>query len=333
MLRLWPLAAGAVAVIVALAMLSAILSPARGRAASRGDDAPATVTVPEVTMRERPDTQARAVAALPRGARVTVIAERGLWVEARAEKGSQGFLPVDSLERDADREAREKRAKTILAFDPVYGLVAEDTDVLLAPFPMAARAGRLQKGDVIPILSVDHAYFAFRGKDGVVAFVHSPDVDLVPRDPTRPEILPERVRALKDVTVSNLPTPEPEEGMETAEPSVPGEDAGEAAEEGSEADIPPSGEVLEPAVLVSKVDPVYPESARRAGVRGTVVLAVTIDATGRVTDVSVLRGLPLGVSQAAEEAVRRWQYRPARGAAGPMASRKSVRILFTLSER
>ena len=32
----------------------------------------------------------------------------------------------------------------------------------------------------------------------------------------------------------------------------------------------------------------------------------------------------------AVEAVRRWHYRPARGPAGPVASRKTVRVLYTL---
>lgn len=319
---------------MALALLSAVLSPARSRSGSTAEQSPATVTVADAVLRGRPDAQAPAVATLSRGAHVTVIAERGWWIEARAENGKEGFLPVDSVERQTDREAREKRARTILSFKPVYGVVAEETDVLLAPFPMAARAGRLQKGDVIPILSVDHAYFAFRAKDGGVAFVHSPDVDLVPKDPTRPQIVPEKMRALSDVTVSNLPTPEPEAGSTGEEPILSGE-AGEAlrSEEEGESGSGPFGEVLEPAVLLSKVDPVYPNGARRAGVQGTVVMDVTIDASGRVTDVVVLRGLPLGVSRAADEAVRRWHYRPARGPDGPIASRKSVRILFTLSER
>jgi protein TonB len=321
-----------VAVVVALALLSAVLSPARSRSGSTAEQSPATVTVEAAVLRELPDAKAPAVATLSRGSRVTVLTERGWWLEARAENGKEGFLPVDSVERQTEREAREKRARTILSFQPVYGVVAEETDVLLAPFPMAARTGTLQKGEVIPILSVDHAYFAFRGKDGGVGFVHSPDVDLVPKDPTRPQILPEKMRALRDVTVSNLPTPEPEEGS-TGE-ALPGEE-GEALrpEEEGEPGPGPFAEVLEPAVLLSKVDPVYPDRARRAGVEGTVLLDVTIDATGRVTDVTVLRGLPLGVSRAADEAVRRWHYRPARGPEGPVASRKNVRILFTLSER
>jgi protein TonB len=78
------------------------------------------------------------------------------------------------------------------------------------------------------------------------------------------------------------------------------------------------------------VEPVYPDLARRAGIEGTVELEVSIDAAGAVTDVEVVRGLPLGMSEAAADAVHRWKYKPARTAAGPVASRKTVRIRFVL---
>jgi protein TonB len=83
-------------------------------------------------------------------------------------------------------------------------------------------------------------------------------------------------------------------------------------------------------VVVEKVDPPYPAVAVRAQVEGSVVLDIGIDETGRVTDVQVTRGLPFGLSEAAADAVRKWKYRPARGPEGPIPSRKTVRILFTL---
>ena len=85
-------------------------------------------------------------------------------------------------------------------------------------------------------------------------------------------------------------------------------------------------------MLLSKVDPVYPDPARRSGVEGTVVLDATIGADGRVTDVAVVRGLPLGVSEAAANAVRHWLYRAARGRFGPVPSHKTIRIVFELNE-
>lgn len=264
---------------------------------------------------------------LERGARVKVVEDRGGWLEVEAD-GEKGFLAADAVERERDQAAREKRAKSILAFPPVFGVVAQETDVVLAPFPMAPRAGRLRPGEVISIHSVDHAYFAFRTREGELAFVRSAEVDLVPRDPSRPEIVPDPSRALRKLTIRDLESAGPGLPEDFAAPEE--EMAENLPREDEESEQPEGGEVLEHAVLLSKVSPVYPESARKLGIEGSVVLEVAIDASGRVREVEVVRGLPYGLSEAAVEAVRRWQYRAARGPSGPVSSRKMVRILYSL---
>ena len=62
-------------------------------------------------------------------------------------------------------------------------------------------------------------------------------------------------------------------------------------------------------VLVHKVDPIYPELARRARVSGKVVLRITINEAGLVEDVGVLEGHSM-LTGAAVDAVREWRYRP-----------------------
>jgi TonB family protein len=57
------------------------------------------------------------------------------------------------------------------------------------------------------------------------------------------------------------------------------------------------------------VPPVLPELARQAGVRGVVVVEVTIGADGVVTDARVLRSIPL-LDAAALTAVRQWRFEP-----------------------
>ena len=75
--------------------------------------------------------------------------------------------------------------------------------------------------------------------------------------------------------------------------------------------------------------PVYPDFAMRARVAGMVILEATIDARGRVTDVRVLRSVPL-LDQAAIEAVRQWEFSPTRlnGVAIPIVM--TVTVNFTL---
>ena len=61
--------------------------------------------------------------------------------------------------------------------------------------------------------------------------------------------------------------------------------------------------------LVSAPRPEFPPDARRRHVQGTVVLHVIIGTDGIVKAVTVISGDP-ELAQAAEEAVRRWRYRP-----------------------
>ena len=77
-----------------------------------------------------------------------------------------------------------------------------------------------------------------------------------------------------------------------------------------------------PALLTFQEAP-YPEAAKAAGVDATVMLAIEIDATGAVRDVSVIApvdgpGAGLGFEDAAIAAARGMTFSPARDATGPV---------------
>ena len=69
------------------------------------------------------------------------------------------------------------------------------------------------------------------------------------------------------------------------------------------------GQIQAPA-LVTKVDPIYPEVAVSARIRGVVILEANVDRDGHVVDVKVLRTASRLLDHAAITAVRQWQYRP-----------------------
>lgn len=69
------------------------------------------------------------------------------------------------------------------------------------------------------------------------------------------------------------------------------------------------GEV-KPPVLINRVEPVYPELARRSRVEGVVILNVRTDENGLVDQIKVTNSKDPLLNRAAVDAVRQWRYQP-----------------------
>lgn len=91
----------------------------------------------------------------------------------------------------------------------------------------------------------------------------------------------------------------------------------------------PGGDVQAP-VLLERVEPDYPEAARRARLEGTVFLEAIITAAGAVEDIRLLRPVNPLLDQAAERAVARWRYRPATLNGRPVRVYLTVTVDFRL---
>jgi TonB family protein len=90
-----------------------------------------------------------------------------------------------------------------------------------------------------------------------------------------------------------------------------------------------SAGLQEPKKLVN-VPPVYPEAARNAHVDGVVMLELIISRSGCVSDISVLRSVPL-LDVAAMNAVVRWRYTPTLLNGRPVPVMMTVTVNFRLS--
>ncbi len=77
---------------------------------------------------------------------------------------------------------------------------------------------------------------------------------------------------------------------------------------GDGAPVRVGGSIRHPQQLVD-VKPVTPETALNAGIRGVVILEITIDTDGSVREARVLRSIPL-LDAAALEAARQWRFEP-----------------------
>lgn len=89
------------------------------------------------------------------------------------------------------------------------------------------------------------------------------------------------------------------------------------------------GQIKEPKKL-KNVNPSYPDIAKQARVQGVVILECTISPQGKVTDVKVLRGIPL-LDQAAVDAVKQWVYTPTLLNGVPVPVIMTVTVNFKLS--
>jgi protein TonB len=82
---------------------------------------------------------------------------------------------------------------------------------------------------------------------------------------------------------------------------------------------------MTPPEVIVRVQPRYTEAARKAGVQGTVIVEAIIDEQGRVTNLRVMKSLPMGLDQAATDAVRQWRFKPA------LLNTRPVKIFWTLT--
>jgi len=166
-----------------------------------------------------------------------------------------------------------------------------------------------------------------------------------PKAPTTPRTPPKPVVEEPSFTAP-IEVPEeimPEEGLDLGveggvaggvEGGVPGGVVGGVV--GGLPDAPPpqqavrvGGQIKEPKKL-KNVNPVYPDIAKQARVQGVVILECTISPQGKVTDVKLLRGIPL-LDQAAIDAVKQWVYTPTLLNGVPVPVIMTVTVNFRLN--
>ncbi len=87
---------------------------------------------------------------------------------------------------------------------------------------------------------------------------------------------------------------------------------------------------INPPRLIKRIDPDYPEAARKEGLEGSVSMAVRIDEKGNVKDVLILRSSNEIFNDAAVKAVKQWKYEPYTQDGEPMELVFSLTFRFTL---
>jgi protein TonB len=89
------------------------------------------------------------------------------------------------------------------------------------------------------------------------------------------------------------------------------------------------GGITRPPTRIFSVNAIYPEEAKEAGIEGSVVMRITIGEDGSVTNVAVLRSVPM-LDQAAIDSVLQWQYQPTLLNGVPVEVEMNATVTFTL---
>jgi TonB family protein len=103
--------------------------------------------------------------------------------------------------------------------------------------------------------------------------------------------------------------------------------AGAAADPQGDKALHVGGAVTKPEKIYA-MPPVYTEQARKARLQGVVILEGVIDRDGCVTDLQVLKPLPMGLDRAAVDAASGWVFKPATLAGRPVRVYYSLTINF-----
>lgn len=83
-------------------------------------------------------------------------------------------------------------------------------------------------------------------------------------------------------------------------------------------------------LLIKKVAPKYPESARRNHIQGTVLLLAEIGTDGAIHNLVLVSGEP-SLAKAAIKAVKQWKYKPYYLEGKPVEVETQIQVNFALS--
>lgn len=152
-------------------------------------------------------------------------------------------------------------------------------------------------------------------------------VPVRPTEMVQPQVIPETVP--QPLAQPEAPSEGVEGGVEGGVPGgvpggVLGGVVGGTGPGGGEEPLRVGGEVKAP-VLLQKIDPTYPEAARKARMEGVVILEAIITASGSVEEVKVLKSVNPLLDASAVRAVGQWRYKPA------TLNGRAVRVYLTVT--
>ena len=145
-----------------------------------------------------------------------------------------------------------------------------------------------------------------------------------------PEAKPEQRRIALRVPARTRPKPSPKpSALNNAQQIVSADQPFRAGSPfGSLAQGPATGHDIRPALPLVFPNPAILPWQVPSGVEGNVIVEVTIDEQGNVTETKVLQGLGHGIEEKVVAALRNWRFRPAIMDGRAIASQQDVYFHF-----
>jgi periplasmic protein TonB len=237
-----------------------------------------------------------------------IEARGSLKVASSGHKESFAVLNSCFVDGDAEQRSRERQTRR-RALGISVGLQSTALMALLI-IPLIGRTERIALGPYTPIPPYVHPH-------------GDPQIPPRPNGSARPVCSP-----CYSANISpTIPTHDPNPTGNESEPNINGfPDGRDGNREGipilDPRPTPPREELrrepqtkrilvghLEPAMLVRRIEPLYPTLPRHLGRSGIVELHAIISTDGSIQSLEVVNGDPLFV-QSALEAVRQWRYKP-----------------------
>jgi TonB family protein len=320
------------AVVIALALLFFVLLGMIILRSGRKDGdvtrASETLTVLPMRIRIRTEPHARAavVTTATSGETVTLLEDRGAWVEVRTNDNLQGWAERSNLERIAETRRRMARYEAIRKLPPLKGVITDRTPLYAGPGIFYPLVGEVADGSDVVVFTRDHDFYAIE-HGTAVAYASVEAVDVTASGSRQLEVQTSSTAPPLTDTATTMP-PVADTAGEAPIPEPITEPESSPIQSSQVYSAVPAGGT-QPEEL-DRVIPRYPVAARNARVQGPVVVRGIVRRDGTIDNVEVIKDLPYGLGEEARRAVSRWRFRPATYQGEPIDVYYTVTVNFRL---
>lgn len=319
------------AVVIALALIFFVLLGMIILRSGKSDDGKTThgteaLTVLPMRIRIRTEPHARAavVTTATSGERLTLVEDRGGWVQVKTNDNLTGWAERANLERIAETKRRIARYEAIRKLPPLKGVVTDRTQLYAGPGIFYPLVGDVADGADVVVYTRDHDFYAIE-HGTAIAYASVEAVDVTASGSRQLDVETSSTAPPISDTTATLP-PMADTGLEPPVSETISEPAPLDMSHVYTA-VPAGGTQPEE---VDRVVPRYPMRARNARVQGPVVVRGIVRRDGTIDNVEVIKDLPYGLGEEARRAVSRWRFRPATYRGEPIDVYYTVTVNFRL---